>query len=140
MSSQSVGYAFILLFLFVLLHPFRQQPLLNTELLNNTVFSTIYSIKVLFRQIMDNILTAAELKRRGMAAIEEGLQKGPVHIVKRNRPAAVVLTEAEYQRLAGGRAAAAEGMTAVQWLLAHPGKGGRSKAQIDAGLRDERNW
>ena len=39
---------------------------------------------------MDNILTAAELKRRGMAAIEEGLQKGPVHIVKRNRPAAVV--------------------------------------------------
>ncbi len=32
---------------------------------------------------MNNILTIAELKRRGMAAIEEGLLRGPVHIVKR---------------------------------------------------------
>ena len=29
---------------------------------------------------MNNTLTAAEIKRRGMAAIEEGLRKGPVHI------------------------------------------------------------
>jgi hypothetical protein len=36
-------------------------------------------------------LTIAEIKRRGMAAIEEGLQRGPIHIVKRNKPAAVVL-------------------------------------------------
>jgi hypothetical protein len=36
-----------------------------------------------------NSLTAAELKRRGMAAIEEGLRKGPVHLVKHNKPAAV---------------------------------------------------
>lgn len=48
-----------------------------------------------------NTLTAAELKRRGMVAIEDGLRHGPLHIVKRNRPAAVVLTEEEYQRLAG---------------------------------------
>ena len=93
---------------------------------------------------MTNILTAAELKRRGMAAIEEGLLKGPLHIVKRNKPAAVVLSEAEYQRLSGGRVAAPQGLSAVQWLLAHPGAGGkpgrRSKAQIDAALRDERNW
>ena len=49
-----------------------------------------------------NTLTVSELKRRGMAAIEDGLRSGPVHIVKRNKPAAVVLTEAEYQRLAHG--------------------------------------
>lgn len=42
---------------------------------------------------MTNTLTVAELKRRGMAAIEEGLRHGPVHIVKRSRPAAVVLSE-----------------------------------------------
>ncbi len=40
-----------------------------------------------------NTLTFAEIKRRGMAAIEEGLRCGPVHIVKRNLPAAVVLSE-----------------------------------------------
>ena len=52
-----------------------------------------------------------------MAAIEEGLHHGPLHIVKRNRPSAVVLSENEYQRLAHGRAAKPAGMTAMQWLL-----------------------
>ena len=46
-----------------------------------------------------NILTVAEIKRRGMAAIEEGLRDGPVHIVKRNKPAAVVLSEDDSRRL-----------------------------------------
>ena len=32
-----------------------------------------------------NTLTVAELKRRGMAAIEEGLRRGPLHIVKRSQ-------------------------------------------------------
>jgi PHD/YefM family antitoxin component YafN of YafNO toxin-antitoxin module len=43
-----------------------------------------------------NTLTIAELKRRGMSAIEEGLEKGPIHIMKRNRPSAVIVTEADY--------------------------------------------
>jgi len=89
---------------------------------------------------MDNTITVAEIKRRGMAAIEEGLRRGPVHIVKRNKLAAVVLSEDEYQRLTHGRVAAPPGMTAVQWLLAHPATGKRSKAQIDAGLKAERDW
>lgn len=89
---------------------------------------------------MDNILTVAELKRRGMAAIEEGLRHGPVHIMKRNKPAAVVLSEAEYQRLASGRLEAPSGLTAMQWLLAQPTTGERSKEQIDAELQAERAW
>jgi PHD/YefM family antitoxin component YafN of YafNO toxin-antitoxin module len=87
-----------------------------------------------------NTLTVAELKRRGMAAIEDGLRHGPVHIVKRNRPAAVVLSEDAYQQLAHGKAAAASGMTAVQWLLTQPASGKRSKARIDADLKTERDW
>jgi PHD/YefM family antitoxin component YafN of YafNO toxin-antitoxin module len=51
---------------------------------------------------MDNTVTAAEIKRRGMAAIEEGLGHGPLHILKRNKPAAVVLSEAEYRQLIQG--------------------------------------
>ncbi|MFA7503666.1 MAG: hypothetical protein WCZ28_03110 [Burkholderiaceae bacterium] len=90
---------------------------------------------------MNNTLTAAEIKRRGMAAIEEGLQRGPVHILKRNRPAAVVLSEEEYQRLAGGQPRqAGPGMTALQWLLAQPSTGARDKTDIDTGLAEERAW
>ena len=46
-----------------------------------------------------NVLTNEQIKRRGIAAEEEALRKGPVHLVKRNRPAAVVLSEGEYSRL-----------------------------------------
>ena len=89
---------------------------------------------------MNNTLTAAERKRRGMAAIEEGLRRGPVHIVKRNKPATVVLSEDEYQRLAYGKVKTPDGMTAVQWLLAQPVSGKRSKTQINAALKSERDW
>ena len=89
---------------------------------------------------MKNTLTVAEIKRRGMAAIEEGLRHGPVHIVKRNKPAAVVLSEDEYERLTQGKARSTGGMTAVQWLLSQSAGGKRSKAQIDTDLAGERNW
>ncbi|MCC6209356.1 MAG: type II toxin-antitoxin system prevent-host-death family antitoxin [Gammaproteobacteria bacterium] len=89
---------------------------------------------------MNNTVTVAEIKRRGMAAIEEGLRHGPVRIVKRNKPAAVVLSEEEYQRLIGGQPQARPGMTALQWLLSQPAGGTRDKAQIDATLAQERGW
>lgn len=89
---------------------------------------------------MMNTLTIAELKRRGMAAIEDGLLRGPVHIVKRNKPAAVVISEDEYQCLAFGKAAPVSGMTAMQWLLSQSATGKRNKAQIDASLEAERDW
>ncbi|MBN3849433.1 type II toxin-antitoxin system Phd/YefM family antitoxin [Paraburkholderia sp. Ac-20342] len=89
---------------------------------------------------MNNVLTVAELKRRGMAAIEEGLQHGPIHIMKRNRAAAVVLSEEEYQRLIHGRTQPAPSMTAMQWLLQQPSAGTREKAEIDSSLAEERNW
>lgn len=89
---------------------------------------------------MNNTLTVAELKRRGMAAIEEGLRHGPVHIIKRNQAAAVVLSEAEYLRLTQGKTQAGPGQTAMQWLLTQPGTGARDKAEIDASLNAERDW
>lgn len=71
-----------------------------------------------------NTLPAAEIKRRGIAALEEGLKQGPVHILKRNRPAAVVLTEEDYQRLqAAARSPGTgqpAGVSAIEYLLALP--------------------
>jgi prevent-host-death family protein len=86
-----------------------------------------------------NSLTAAELKRRGMAAIEEGLRRGPVHLVKRNKPSAVVVSSDEYARLSGKKPAGQVGMTAAQWLLRQPAKGSKTKRQMDTSLRRERD-
>lgn len=63
-----------------------------------------------------------------------------MHIVKRNRPAAVVLAEDDYLRLAHGKVAARSGLTAVQWLLSQPAAGKHGTARIDARLKAERDW
>lgn len=89
---------------------------------------------------MENTLTAAELKRRGMAAIEEGLARGPVRIIKRNRAVAVVLSVAEYGRLTTAQPLAEPGLTALQWLLTHGTTDGRSKEEIDESLARDRAW
>ena len=89
---------------------------------------------------MDNILTVAEIKRRGMAAIEDGLKHGPVRIIKRNKPAAVIVSAAEYERLAATADKNLPGMSVVQWLLTHPAKGRSSKRELDQRLRQERDW
>jgi PHD/YefM family antitoxin component YafN of YafNO toxin-antitoxin module len=46
-----------------------------------------------------NIIPAQEIKRRGIAAVDEALTQGPVHIIKNNRPQYVVLTEERYNEL-----------------------------------------
>ena len=96
-------------------------------------------------------LTAAELKRRGFAALDAQLLRGPVRITRHNRPAAVVLSETDYAALSGTPAVAESGMTALQWLLARStnvskgaGKadtksGKQGKAQLDRRLHAERD-
>ncbi|MEI6632707.1 MAG: prevent-host-death protein [Chlamydiota bacterium] len=46
-----------------------------------------------------NILAAQEIKRRGIAAVDGLIGKGPVRIVKNNRPRYVVMSEEEYETL-----------------------------------------
>lgn len=46
-----------------------------------------------------NIVAAQDVKRRGLIALEERLAAGPVHVVKRNRPVCVVLSQEDYQEL-----------------------------------------
>ena len=43
-------------------------------------------------------LSATDIKRRGIVAIEELLDEGPVHIIKNNHLTCVVLTEEDYAR------------------------------------------
>ena len=46
-----------------------------------------------------NMIAAQEIKRRGMAAVDDLLNQGPVRIVKNNRPRYVVMSETEYEVL-----------------------------------------
>lgn len=46
-----------------------------------------------------NTIPAQELKRRGIAAVDELIAKGDVHVIRNNQPQYVVLSEARYQEL-----------------------------------------
>ena len=46
-----------------------------------------------------NMIAAQEIKRRGMAAVDELLANGPVRIVKNNRPRYVVISQEDYDTL-----------------------------------------
>ncbi len=76
-----------------------------------------------------NIIPAQEVKRRGISAVDEALQKGPVHIIKNNRPQYVVLSEERYQQmLEAEQSAAVESLhTSLEDL-----KAGRTKCYSDA--------
>lgn len=46
-----------------------------------------------------NTIPAREIKRRGIGAVDELLEHGPVHVVQRDEPVYVIMTEARYQEL-----------------------------------------
>jgi PHD/YefM family antitoxin component YafN of YafNO toxin-antitoxin module len=46
-----------------------------------------------------NTIASSELKRKGASAVEERLTKGPVHVIRRNRPVFVALSEEQYAEL-----------------------------------------
>ena len=46
-----------------------------------------------------NSIPAQEIKRRGLNAVDDLLEKGDVHVIRNNKPEYVVLTEERYQAL-----------------------------------------
>ncbi len=46
-----------------------------------------------------NTIPAQEIKRRGLKAVDDLLDKGDVHVIRNNKPEYVVLTEERYQAL-----------------------------------------
>ena len=46
-----------------------------------------------------NTIPAQEIKRRGLKAVDDLLEKGDVHVICNNKPEYVVLTEERYQAL-----------------------------------------
>jgi len=85
-----------------------------------------------------NTLTTVDLQRRGIAAIEEALAFGPVHIMKHNKPAAVILRKSEYQHLIK-RQASKQNSDTTHWIMNYKPAGNRSKEEIDQQIANERN-
>ena len=44
-------------------------------------------------------IPAREIKRRGIGAVDEQLQLGPVHVIRNDEPAYVIMTEERYAEL-----------------------------------------
>jgi PHD/YefM family antitoxin component YafN of YafNO toxin-antitoxin module len=42
---------------------------------------------------------AQEIKRRGISAVDEALERGPVHIMRNNRARYVVLSQNDYEQM-----------------------------------------
>jgi len=83
-----------------------------------------------------NIITVAEIKRSGFAALDAALAQGPVHLMKRNRPTAVVLSTADYEALlAKAQRNQAPASTALSQFLAPDAQaGGLDAAGLQARL------
>ena len=64
-----------------------------------------------------NTITIAEIKRGGFAALDVALHRGAATIMKRNRPAAIVLTPAAYETLLARTIQAPNPGSALDWLL-----------------------
>ena len=80
------------------------------------------------------VVPAQEIKRRGIAAVDEALVQGPVHIVKNNRPQYVVLTEENYRELIEAQEEAAVARIKASLEDAKAGRVTRH-ASVDALLR-----
>lgn len=78
-----------------------------------------------------NTIPAQEIKRRGISAVDELLRDGPVHVIRNNQPRYVVMSEEDYARLTERRG--------LWELVDRPARGSRSRKDIDAALRAERD-
>lgn len=87
-------------------------------------------------------ISGSEVSSRGLAALEKMLDNGPVHVIKDDRLAYVVLTEAEYSRLKT-RPASSTGIRPGVWdiLLGAPTPDvqRRSRESIDADIAANRD-
>jgi PHD/YefM family antitoxin component YafN of YafNO toxin-antitoxin module len=48
-------------------------------------------------------IPAREVKRRGIGAVDEMIDEGPVHVIRNDRPMYVIMTEAQYEELVEAR-------------------------------------
>jgi hypothetical protein len=87
-----------------------------------------------------NTLPAQEIKRRGVKAIELALKNGPVHIIKNNIPACVVLSEAQYAQITKPHPIKqTRNNSLLQWIINKNPSGNKNRDELDSLLSTERD-
>jgi PHD/YefM family antitoxin component YafN of YafNO toxin-antitoxin module len=85
-----------------------------------------------------NVITVAEIKRSGFVALDTALAQGPVHLMKRNRPSAVLLSMVDYEALLAkaqrNQVSASTGLS--QFLAPEAEAGGLDAAGLQARLAE----
>ncbi|MGV6810361.1 MAG: hypothetical protein ACWA5U_10860 [bacterium] len=61
-----------------------------------------------------NTVSAQEINRRGVAALQEAAEEGAVHVLKHNRVVGVFLNEEDYQELM--EAQSKKQLSVMEWL------------------------
>jgi PHD/YefM family antitoxin component YafN of YafNO toxin-antitoxin module len=84
-------------------------------------------------------LSASEIKRRGIVAVEELLSQGPVHILKNSRTACVAMSEQQFAQLTAGALRRKAPSSAWEILLAPAANSGAPRRKVDAKLKAERD-
>lgn len=83
-----------------------------------------------------NTMSASELKQKGVSGIERHLVNGPVHVIKNNTFACVVLSENDYQDLL-----TAKQQSGLSYLLQKPATGSKTPKMIEKIIKLEKeNW
>ena len=86
---------------------------------------------------VENYVSAQDIKRRGIGAVDTALRQGPVHVIRRNRPTYVILSEEDYQRLIGRRDASNRLWAKI--LSDEPASNGRKANEINQQVDEERS-
>ena len=81
-----------------------------------------------------NTIPAREIKRRGISALDSALIEGPVHVIKDDRPAYVVLTEGQFEELVEGYAEAS--VARVKAALADAKSGRTRRVTVEQLMND----
>jgi hypothetical protein len=104
-------------------------------------FKIVLKLVLLMDHFM-NTLPATEIKRRGVAAIDESIKFGPVHIIKNNHLKYVVLLEEDYEKLISQSTQPTHVKTSLWEILENrPWSGQRKKADIKNQIKTERgSW
>ena len=85
-------------------------------------------------------IPAKELKRRGLAAVENMLENGPVEIIKNNKPACVVISLNDYSELVRLKKKKPKNMKITE-IFSLSAAGTLSRKEIDERLKSERkSW
>ncbi|MGH7166344.1 MAG: type II toxin-antitoxin system Phd/YefM family antitoxin [Nitrospiraceae bacterium] len=49
--------------------------------------------------VAQSTIPATEIRRRGLSVVDKALKRGPVHVLKGNEPAYVIMAEEQYREL-----------------------------------------